>query len=100
MKMERTEYSETLTFKLQTPVNHPEESIQPNLTCNTVVKTMLEFGKIRSVYDLYLCVTVWSRFMFCSSVSFMSVYRVILYWGESTGWRTILTALLRVVNNA
>jgi hypothetical protein len=45
-------------------------------------------------------VTVWSRFMFCFSVSFMTVYRVILYWGESTGWRTILTALLRVVNNA
>jgi hypothetical protein len=27
MKMEQTECSETLTFKLQTPVNHPEESI-------------------------------------------------------------------------
>jgi hypothetical protein len=30
MKMQQTECSETLTFKLQTPVNHPEESIQQN----------------------------------------------------------------------
>jgi hypothetical protein len=28
MKMEQTECSEKLAFKLQTPVNHPEESIQ------------------------------------------------------------------------
>jgi hypothetical protein len=28
MKMEQTERSETLAFKLQTPVNHPEESLQ------------------------------------------------------------------------
>jgi hypothetical protein len=28
MKMEQLECSETLTFKLQMPVNHPEESIQ------------------------------------------------------------------------
>jgi hypothetical protein len=27
MKMEQTEHSETLAFKLQTLVNHPEESI-------------------------------------------------------------------------
>jgi hypothetical protein len=48
------------------------------------------------------CVTVWSWVMFCSSVSFVILYRVIVYtyWGESTGWRTILTALLWVVNNA
>jgi hypothetical protein len=26
--MEQTQCSETLAFKLQTPVNHPEESIQ------------------------------------------------------------------------
>jgi hypothetical protein len=29
MKMEQTECSGTLAYKLQTPVNHPEESIQP-----------------------------------------------------------------------
>jgi hypothetical protein len=28
MKMEQTQCSETLAFKLQTPVNHPEESIR------------------------------------------------------------------------
>jgi hypothetical protein len=28
MKMEQTECSETLAFKLQTPGNNPEESIQ------------------------------------------------------------------------
>jgi hypothetical protein len=28
MKMEQTQRSETLAFKLQTPGNHPEESIQ------------------------------------------------------------------------
>jgi hypothetical protein len=28
MKMEQTEWSETLAFKLQTPLNHPEESTQ------------------------------------------------------------------------
>jgi hypothetical protein len=28
MKMERTECSEMLAFTLQTPVNHPEESIE------------------------------------------------------------------------
>jgi hypothetical protein len=28
MKMEQTEYSETLAYKIRTPVNHPEESIQ------------------------------------------------------------------------
>jgi hypothetical protein len=28
LKMEQTVFSETLAFKLQTPVNHPEESIQ------------------------------------------------------------------------
>jgi hypothetical protein len=28
MKMEQTERSETLAFKLQTPVNNPEESIR------------------------------------------------------------------------
>jgi hypothetical protein len=28
MKMEQTECSETLAFKLQTPVNHPEQIIR------------------------------------------------------------------------
>jgi len=28
MKMEHTECSETLAYKIQTPGNHPEESIQ------------------------------------------------------------------------
>jgi hypothetical protein len=28
MKMEQTERSETLAFKIQTPGNHPEENIQ------------------------------------------------------------------------
>jgi hypothetical protein len=28
MKMEQTDCSKTLAFKLQTPMNHPEESIQ------------------------------------------------------------------------
>jgi hypothetical protein len=28
MKMEQTKCSETLSFKLQTPVNHPEQSTQ------------------------------------------------------------------------
>ena len=28
MKMERTECSETLAYKIQTPENYPEESIQ------------------------------------------------------------------------
>jgi hypothetical protein len=28
MKMEQTQCSETLAFKLQTPVNHPEERIR------------------------------------------------------------------------
>jgi hypothetical protein len=28
MNMEQTECSETLAFKLQTPVNHPDESLQ------------------------------------------------------------------------
>jgi hypothetical protein len=28
MKMERTEYSETLAFKLQTPGNNPKENIR------------------------------------------------------------------------
>jgi hypothetical protein len=32
MKMEQTECSEILEFKLQTPVNHSEESIQQNRT--------------------------------------------------------------------
>jgi hypothetical protein len=45
-------------------------------------------------------VTVWSWVLFCSSGSFMSAYRVIVKWGELTGWMTVLTALLRVVNNA
>jgi hypothetical protein len=30
MKMEHTQCSETLVFKLQTPVNHPEEIIRQN----------------------------------------------------------------------
>jgi len=29
MKMEQTECSETLVYKIQTPGNYPEESIQP-----------------------------------------------------------------------
>jgi hypothetical protein len=33
MKMERTECSETLAFKLQTPVNKPEESTQQQQNC-------------------------------------------------------------------
>jgi hypothetical protein len=32
MKMEQTVCSETLAFKLQMPVNHPEESIQYSQT--------------------------------------------------------------------
>jgi hypothetical protein len=32
MKVEQAEYSETLTYKLQTLVNHPEESTQYVLT--------------------------------------------------------------------
>jgi hypothetical protein len=32
MKMEQTECSETLAYKLQTPGNYPEESIQQNVS--------------------------------------------------------------------
>jgi len=28
MKVEQTEYSETLAYKIQTPGNHPDDSIQ------------------------------------------------------------------------
>ena len=31
MKMEQTECSETLAYKIQTPGNYPEESIQQNV---------------------------------------------------------------------
>ena len=33
MKMEQTECSETLAYKIQTPGNYPEESIQQNEVC-------------------------------------------------------------------
>jgi hypothetical protein len=35
MKMELTERSETLEFKLQMPANHPGESIQQMYVCDT-----------------------------------------------------------------
>jgi len=34
MKMEQTECSETSAYKIQTPVNYPEESIQRVTTVN------------------------------------------------------------------
>jgi len=37
MNMERTDYSETQAYKVQTPGNYPEESIQVIL-CHTTVK--------------------------------------------------------------
>jgi hypothetical protein len=40
MKMEQTECSETLVFKLQTPGNNPEESIRQETYCSVaVIKT-------------------------------------------------------------
>jgi hypothetical protein len=44
-------------------------------------------------------VTVSSTFMFCSSRRFMSGIQSDTTLGELTSWRTILTALLPVVNN-
>jgi hypothetical protein len=44
-------------------------------------------------------VTVWNSVMFCSSCSFMSGIQSDPLLRESTSWRTILTALLWVVNN-
>jgi hypothetical protein len=44
MKMEQTEYSETLAYKIQTPGNYPQESIQQVFVCcwmNVLVKQLL-----------------------------------------------------------
>jgi hypothetical protein len=49
MKVEQTECSETLAFKLQTPLNHPEESIQQNQIRQTTVNLQGNANGIRSV---------------------------------------------------
>ena len=36
MKMEQTKYSETSTYKIQTPGNYPEESIEQSSPCNNI----------------------------------------------------------------
>jgi hypothetical protein len=40
MKMGQTEGSETLAFKLQTPVNRPEESIQSKQSLFTILRKL------------------------------------------------------------
>jgi len=45
MKMEQTEFSETSAYKLQTPGNYPEESIQPN-SCSSKFFECAEKDKI------------------------------------------------------
>ena len=47
MKMERTECSETLVYKIQTPVNYPEESKQHSEHGESL--------KSRILFSLFLC---------------------------------------------
>jgi hypothetical protein len=49
--MERTECSETLKYKLQTPVNHPEESIRD-----------LTFAEIRHNMKTKAAMEIWELF--------------------------------------
>jgi hypothetical protein len=52
MKMEEKECSETLAFKLQTPVNHPEEGIGLQLTFArfVILNISLNFVKLGRLY--------------------------------------------------
>jgi len=42
MKMEQTQCSETSAYKIQTPGNHPEESIQHDTCCKTCMQCMVK----------------------------------------------------------
>jgi hypothetical protein len=43
MKMEQTESSETLAFKIQTPVNHSKESIQHSEEAKVTNQELLKY---------------------------------------------------------
>jgi hypothetical protein len=60
MKMEWTECSETLAFKLQMPVNHPEESIQHNI--ELIDRSPLNYFCARLV-NLVFLLLMWHRFI-------------------------------------
>ena len=49
MKMEQTECSETLAYKIQTPLNYPEESIQHDCRSKHGMRN-LKFTKFRTLF--------------------------------------------------
>jgi hypothetical protein len=63
MKMEQTECSETLVFKLQTPVNHPEESIRHSEHGESLKSRTLYFGC--PAHSLVTVLTELTRFPNC-----------------------------------
>jgi hypothetical protein len=49
MKMEQTECSETLAYKIQTPGNYPEVSIQQSEHGESLKSCKLSFGKVQKL---------------------------------------------------
>ena len=59
MKMEQTECSETLTYKIQTPGNYPEQSIQQTCSCtlhaqSCTMRLVLTDGKLAQLDLRYI----------------------------------------------
>jgi hypothetical protein len=54
MKMEKTEYSETSAYKIQTPGNYPEENIQQILGDFSIFSTHVEKGVVMVLVVLLL----------------------------------------------
>jgi hypothetical protein len=54
MKMEQTECSETLAFKLQTPVTHPEESVRQKRKFRNPGPRLESFHRILNTTNLHI----------------------------------------------
>ena len=52
MKMEETERSETLAYKIQTPGNYPEESLQHSEQCQSLKSRIVTMSVCEVVYAI------------------------------------------------
>jgi hypothetical protein len=80
MKMEQTECSEMLAYKLQTPVNHPERSIQHSEHC----KSLKSFWTSLLLHGIDLSDMTSESLQMCRSVLPVRVFSLFMYLFQLT----------------
>ena len=98
IKMDQTECSETSAYKIQTPGNYPEESIQHNFKkiCEEcmiaarcqILHIMLSvwgFLQLMENWILWTKFKVWEKW-FALCICYLSIYCIVICFQLKTGW--------------